>query len=100
MALATGACQGPAPCLPPAHLPADPSRDSNVLVVILDDVGIEQLGPWGLAAYPAITPTIDCLCARGLRFRQAYASPVCSPTRAELQTGRFAQRHSRLIIEP
>jgi arylsulfatase A-like enzyme len=63
-----------------------------VLVVVLDDVGVEQLEPWGLAPQPARTPTIDCLCERGLRFSQAWASPSCSPTRSELLTGHYNRR--------
>jgi arylsulfatase A-like enzyme len=61
-----------------------------VLIVVVDDVGVEQLGPWGIGPLPAHTPTIDCLCRRGVRFTQAYATPMCSPTRAEILTGNKA----------
>ncbi len=94
LALPLVACGTPPACLAPTFVAPDLSQPGNVLVVILDDVGVEQLAPWGLATHPAVAPTIDCLCERGLRFTQAYASPVCSPTRAEIQTGRFAQRYS------
>lgn len=64
----------------------------NVIVVVLDDVGIEKLSAFGSARAPT-TPTIDALAARGVRFDRAYASPTCTPTRAELLTGRHASRH-------
>lgn len=76
----------------PASHGGGPGEGGNVLIVVLDDVGVEQLGPWGLAPTPARTPTIDCLCERGLRFTQAYASPSCSPTRAEYLTGNYNRR--------
>lgn len=69
-----------------------PGEGGNVLIVVLDDVGVEQLDAWELAPVGARTPTIDCLCERGLRFTQTWASPSCSPTRAEYLTGRYSRR--------
>lgn len=58
----------------------------NILVVIVDDMGVHQLGCYGSAFYE--TPCIDRLAAGGARFATAYsASPVCSPARAALYTG-------------
>ncbi len=65
----------------------------NVLVVLVDDVGVEAVERWGVGPVPAATPVLDCLCDRGLRLTQTWASPVCSPTRAEVQTGRYSRRH-------
>jgi arylsulfatase A-like enzyme len=39
-------------------------------------------------------PNLETLAARGLRFTNAYAQPVCSPTRATILTGRYAFRHT------
>lgn len=64
----------------------------NLLVLVLDDVGIDALAPWGKGERPARTPTLDALSARGVRFQHAYAAPECSPTRAMLVTGRFGRR--------
>ncbi len=85
-------CAAEAPCGEPGAPSADPERPGNVLVVVLDDVGADQLAPWGLAEDTAVTPTIDCLCERGVRFTQAWSSPTCSPTRSELLTGRYNRR--------
>ncbi len=65
-----------------------------MLVVLLDDVGAEQLAGW-TAPEPgpvAHTPTIDCLCTRGLRFDRTWNEPVCSPGRSTLLTGRLDHR--------
>ncbi|MBK7875925.1 MAG: sulfatase-like hydrolase/transferase [Planctomycetes bacterium] len=64
----------------------------NLLLIVLDDVGVEKLAPYGLASsYPA-TPRFDALAANGVRFTRAYGAPICGPTRAALQTGRYAFR--------
>jgi len=58
----------------------------NVLVVIVDDMGVHQVGCHGSTFFE--TPRIDALAAEGRRFGCAYsASPVCSPARAALYTG-------------
>jgi arylsulfatase A len=58
----------------------------NILVVIVDDMGVHQLGSAGGGFFE--TPAIDRLGSEGRRFTCAYgASPVCSPARAALYTG-------------
>jgi arylsulfatase A len=58
----------------------------NVLIIVVDDMGVHQLGCYGSSFYE--TPHIDRLAAEGIRFTDAYsASPVCSPARAALYTG-------------
>lgn len=69
----------------------------NFVVVVLDDVGIDQLSAYDAqnhytdpGGYPyAHTPTIDALAACGVRFEQARAMPKCSPTRAAMLTGQY-----------
>lgn len=63
----------------------------NVVLFVADDLGWMDLGCQGSSFYE--TPHLDRLAAQGMRFTNAYAScPVCSPTRASLQTGRWPQR--------
>jgi arylsulfatase A-like enzyme len=63
----------------------------NVVFVVVDDLGWADLGCYGSTFYD--TPNLDRLAARSIRFTQAYAaSPVCSPTRAALLTGRHPVR--------
>jgi arylsulfatase A-like enzyme len=57
----------------------------NVVIVLLDDTGFAQLGCFGS---DIDTPHIDALAADGLRFTNFHVTPLCSPTRAALLTGR------------
>ena len=62
-----------------------PKGSPNVLVVLLDDTGFGQLGPFGS---DIATPTIDRLAAEGLRYNRFHVTALCSPSRASLLTGR------------
>ncbi|MBK8975105.1 MAG: sulfatase-like hydrolase/transferase [Planctomycetes bacterium] len=66
----------------------------NVLVLVADDLGVDIVGAYHEGSNPPPTPNIDSLAARGVLFRNAWANPSCSPTRASLQTGRFPFRHT------
>ena len=65
----------------------------NVLVLLLDDVGVDQLGIYGLGSDLPATPNIDRLARQGVRFENVWSNPVCSPTRATLLTGRYVFRN-------
>ncbi len=70
----------------PYHPPRpQPAGRPNVLVVLLDDVGFGQLGPFGGEIE---TPNIDRLAGEGLRYNRFHVTALCSPTRAALLTGR------------
>jgi arylsulfatase A-like enzyme len=63
----------------------------NVLVFLIDDLGWRDIGVAGSEFYE--TPNIDRLAAQGMRFSQfTTASPVCSPTRASIMTGKHPAR--------
>lgn len=64
----------------------------NVLFVTLDDVGVDGIAAYKEGGSPAPTPTLSALATRGVLFRNAYACPTCTPTRATLHTGRFPFR--------
>jgi arylsulfatase A len=57
----------------------------NVVIILADDLGWSDLVCYGNRFHE--TPRIDRLAREGMRFTQFYAGPVCSPTRANLQTG-------------
>jgi arylsulfatase len=57
----------------------------NVVVVLLDDTGFAQFGCYGS---DIDTPNVDALAADGLQFTNFHVTPLCSPTRASLLTGR------------
>lgn len=63
----------------------------NIVLILVDDLGIPQLGCYGSSFYK--TPNIDKLAQEGAKFTQAYsAASVCSPTRAALLTGKYPAR--------
>jgi len=66
------------------------SRSPNVVFILADDLGWADLGCYGADLHE--TPCLDQLAREGVRFTQAYAMPVCSPTRAAILTGRHAAR--------
>ena len=64
---------------------------TNVVFILVDDLGWKDLGCYGSSFYE--TPNIDRLAEQGIRFTRAYAaSPVCSPTRSSILTGRSPAR--------
>ena len=71
--------------------PADAvERPPNVIVILADDLGYGDLQSYG--AEDLLTPHIDKLMDRGMRFDSFYANcPVCSPTRAALLSGRYQE---------
>ncbi|UUX95953.1 sulfatase [Aquabacterium sp. J223] len=71
------------------------ARRPNIVFIVADDLGYADLGCYGgrAAAFGAVSPVLDAMAARGIRFTQGYAnSPVCSPTRFALMTGRYQYR--------
>jgi arylsulfatase A-like enzyme len=96
----------------------------NVLLIVLDDVGTDKLAMYGESDSPQYaqapycgvladplpyppTPTLDQLAegsfpgllGGGVRFDQAYAAPVCCPSRACLMTGRYGARNGLGIVD-
>ncbi len=70
---------------------SEKAEKPNILVILVDDFGWTDLGCYGSTFYE--TPNIDGLASEGIRFTNGYANcPVCSPTRASLQTGLYPNR--------
>lgn len=66
-------------------------KKPNVLVILTDDQGYHDVSYYGTSDLR--TPNIDSLCRAGIRFDNFYAnSPVCSPSRASLLSGRYPER--------
>ncbi len=63
-----------------------PGEDApNVVIVLLDDTGFAQFGSYGSEID---TENVDALASNGLQFTNFHVTPLCSPTRASLLTGR------------
>jgi arylsulfatase len=71
------------PWWPPAVHPGDGAP--NVVVILFDDLGFSHFNCFGS---DLVTPNIDKLAENGLRFSNFHVTPLCSPTRAALLTGR------------
>jgi arylsulfatase A len=66
-------------------------KKPNIIFILSDDLGYMDLGCYGNPYNE--TPNIDALAKNGIRFTQAYsASPVCSPSRAAIMTGKYPAR--------
>ncbi len=64
----------------------------NLLVLVADDLGVDMVPAYGEGSDLPVTPNIDSLASGGLLFRNVWANPNCSPTRAALLTGRYGFR--------
>lgn len=77
------------------------ARQTNVLLIIADDLGIESLAAFNddpSASLPP-TPTIDNIQSNGITFNRFYAYSTCSPTRGSMMTGRYSFRTGVLSPE-
>lgn len=62
----------------------------NIIFILADDYGLDGVGCYGSDRFK--TPNIDALAASGLRFENAYCTPLCGPTRCLFITGRYGFR--------
>ncbi len=67
------------------------SEKTNFIVILCDDLGYNDVGAFG--ATDIKTPYLDRMAAEGMKLSSFYSgSPVCSPSRAALMTGRYPER--------
>jgi arylsulfatase A-like enzyme len=75
------------------------SERPNILFILADDLGYGDLSCYGRPDYR--TPNLDRLATQGVRFANAYsASPLCTPSRCALITGRYPARTRVGLEEP
>jgi len=66
-------------------------RKPNVILILADDLGYETLGCYGND--DDMTPNLDRLAASGMRFENCYSTPLCTPSRVQLMTGKYNHRN-------
>lgn len=92
--LDSGLAIEPSPALAPVR-----AERPNILVVVVDDFGVDASGCYDLFdVHKAPQPTLKSLCRNGVVFERAWANPLSSPTRAGMLTGRDAWR--TMVGEP
>ena len=69
----------------------DKERPPNVILIMADDLGYECIGAYGGTSYE--TPQIDRLAETGIRFANAHAQPICTPSRVQIMTGKYNVRN-------
>lgn len=70
-------------------------RPPNVVLIVVDDMGVNDVTFWGggVAEGSVPTPAIDSIAKEGVAFSSGYAgNATCAPSRAALMTGRYATR--------
>jgi len=75
--------------VPSPPTPKTPSRP-NIVILVADDLGWADVGYQGATT---ATPNIDRLSRQGVRLSSFHVTPLCSPTRAGLMTGRWPIRY-------
>ncbi len=73
----------------PALIAGD--RQPNVVLFLVDDMGWMDSSAYGSKYYE--TPNMERLAKLSMRFTDAYAVPLCSPTRASILSGQYSSRH-------
>ena len=67
------------------------AKKPNAVLFLVDDMGWMDSTPYGSKYYE--TPNMDRLSKQSMRFTDAYAHPLCSPTRASILSGQYPSRH-------
>ncbi|HAV12140.1 MAG TPA: sulfatase [Opitutae bacterium] len=79
-------------CVSPEAQQAHQSAKPNIVFITVDDLGIMDVGAYNPDCFYE-TPNIDRFAASAMRFNRAYvSSPVCSPSRYTLMTGKYPSR--------
>lgn len=75
----------------PTEVPAPAARrQPNVIIILADDLGVDGVGAYGSEI---ATPNIDALASAGVTFDHAFATPLCTPTRVRMMTGRESAKN-------
>lgn len=77
----------PLPELVVSELETD--KPTNVLLIILDDIGVDYFPGYDIGAIIPSMPNIEALITEGILYDQVWSYPMCSPTRASIISGKY-----------
>ncbi len=66
-------------------------KPPNIILIMADDLGAECLESYGGESYN--TPNLNELAEQGIQFTNAFATPLCTPSRVQLMTGQYPFRN-------
>ena len=85
--------------LPSMPAIAQQNDKPNILLIVSDDTGYGDLGPYGGGEGRGMpTPNIDRMAEDGITLHSFYAQPSCTPGRAAMQTGRIPNRSGMTTV--
>lgn len=67
------------------------SQKPNIVLIMADDLGYECLGCYGSTSYE--TPNLDCMADQGVMFEHCYSTPLCTPSRVQIMSGKYSYRN-------
>jgi len=81
----------------PPKPPVVVERPPNILFIVVDDAGVDQFEAFGYGGIePPKTYSINAIAEQGVRFRNTWSMPTCSPTRTTYFDGRYPSRNNVL----
>ncbi|HEX4120999.1 MAG TPA: sulfatase [Verrucomicrobiae bacterium] len=81
---------------PFARVRAADNAKPNFVVILIDDMGYGDVGPFGSKLNR--TPNLDKMAREGMKLTSFYGAPVCTPSRAQMMTGCYAKRVSLPVV--
>ena len=76
--------------------PVVPITKNNVLLIIVDDIGLDATIVYNIGSQKPNMPNLQNLINSGVKFNNVWSNPVCSPTRSTILTGKYGYRTSVL----
>lgn len=77
---------------PFTSIQASPPTKPNLVIILIDDMGYGDIHPFGSQLNR--TPNLDRMAQEGMKMTSFYGAPVCTPSRAQMLTGCYANRVS------
>jgi len=81
-----------------SSLPVTPITKNNVLLIIVDDMGLDATIGYNIGSQKPNMPNLQNLINSGVKFNNVWSTPVCSPTRSTILTGKYGYRTSVLDV--